>query len=166
MEWKFSADEIAKRGPWYEANKFCLDLEAHVNDIIEQSTSKGTMHVTSINFGNPDTLDINQDFDILYDQLDHVDEDHKMKAKNLKANVQDEIRKLFIPKLQKLEMILLLNAFNLKGRPIIDLFHKFENKVRVMRSPEEFSNIMGGGFMALFYKVCMSYFVYTMFLHV
>ena len=142
-----------------------MDLEKIVNNLIDKH--KGDMHVIPIDLANSETLDINQDFDRLYEQLDpnNISEDHEQQANFLISVIQDEIKK-FIPKLKQLEMILLLNAFNLKGKPIIDLFHKFENKERCMRTPEEFVHIIGGGFMALFYKVCSVCFVFIISLHV
>ena len=142
-----------------------MNLEKTVNNLIDKH--KGDVHVIHINLANSETLDINQDFDSLYDQLDpkKVSQENRHQAILLKNTLQDEIKR-FIPKLEQLEMILLLNSFNLKGRPIIDLFHKFENKARVMRTPEEFVNIIGGGFMALFYKVSSVCFVFFMSLHI
>jgi hypothetical protein len=153
-DWIMSADSELNKGPWYEANKFCLDSESYINKKIE--LAKQEISLNKMDFSNTECSNLNQDFDKLYSQLDHVSEDHINVANHLRSTVKDYVNNTMIPKMLSLEIILLLQAFNVKGKPIIDLFHKFEDNKRVMREPAEFAVIVGGGFMALFYKVSIS----------
>ena len=58
------------------------------------------------------------------------------------------------PTLLALEIIILLNAFHLKNKPILDLFYTYdsENK-RVLKDSKDFYDLIAGRFMVFYYKV-------------
>ena len=116
-----STDLDANKGPWFEANKFCLDSATFINMKIADF-NKEEIHISPVDFGNNETLDIVQDFQNVYAQLDHVSDHRIFEAELLKKQLKQYLDNTMMPKLRKLEMILLLQAFNLKGKPIIDVF--------------------------------------------
>ena len=127
-----------------------MDLQNGINTYIVQSRT--TLCANEVDFSNTDTSDINQDIDILFNQLDGAGEKNKLAANFIK-NQCLEFFKSMTTKLLELEVIIVLQAFMLKDKPIIDLFYKYENQQRTMRDYTEFCLIVGGGYMALFYKV-------------
>lgn len=139
-------------GPINEANQLCLDSEAALNQILLRC--KSSFPVDPIDFSNNRTLTLNEDVDhLFFTNLKDVPTDKKLLARQVKEECENYIESQMLPKLLKLEFIILLQAFTIKGKPIIDLFYTFNNEVRVMRDPKDFCCIMGGGFMALFYKL-------------
>lgn len=158
----FCSDESAKQfifsgdssGPWSQSNDVALFLQIELNKIV--SRSKGTkFHIDDVDFGDSKTLSLTEDIDNLFKQLRGVDEHHRECADSIISQCETFFETVMIPRLFNLEMIILIQAFTLKGKPIIDLFYTYnENNERVLRDHVEFCYIMSGGFMALFYKVC------------
>lgn len=122
-----------------------------LNVILKQA--EGTFHLEPVDFSNPATLSITDDVDNMFKSLRCVDEHHRHLAKCIIGDCEEYLGTVMCPRLYKLEMIILLQAFILKDKPIIDVFYTFKENVRVMREPDEFCYIMSNGFMALFYKV-------------
>ncbi len=158
FEFLLSADEEEHKGPWYEANRFLLDSEIGINKLL--AAVKASFPVRQVDFSNTETSNINEDMEFLFKQLDRVEEQDKNVASAISQNCKLYFKNTMIPKLFKLEIILPLHAYNLKGKPIIDLFYKFEKYNgeyrRVMKDYKEFSSSIGGHFMASFYKVCIA----------
>lgn len=151
-EFEVLDDNKLRAGPWAEANQFCQELETGINRII--SRAEKFFPLSPIDFANDTTLTLNDDIEKLYHQLEMVDEDNGLMAHQIWEECERFIEKVGTPRLLTLEVIILLNAFNIKGKPIIDLFYTYDDlEQRKLRDPNEFCYIMGGGFMALFYKV-------------
>lgn len=143
---------LQKGGPWCEANAFILESQKAINEILK--FPQGKFLVRDVDFSCCETLTIDQDLLILFDVLDTIEEEHLHIVLCVKARLKEYIEKVMYPKLLALEMILVLQAYSFKGKPIIDLFYTFnENNDRVMQEPERFSFSMSGGFMSLFYKL-------------
>ena len=87
--------------------------------------------------------------------LNSVDSSNIFSAKQIAQDLQKYIQETMLPKLLKLEVILLVNAYIVKSKPICDLFYCFDelSKQRVLRDSKEFYNLIAGGFMVLYYKV-------------
>lgn len=129
----------------------CSEAERAINKFLKRAEL--VFPVPEVNFANQSTLNFNDDIDLLYQTFDNVDQQHTLLAKQIKEQCEEYIQNVMVPKMLKLEVIILLQAFNVRGKPIIDLFYTYNNKSRVMRDPVEFCFITGGGFMSLFYKV-------------
>ena len=76
-------------------------------------------------------------------------------ANKLIGNILEYVDSTMQTDLYKLECIIVLNAFLLKNKPIIDIFYTYDDYGnRVLRKPKDFYRIMGAsGFVAHFYKV-------------
>lgn len=143
--------ENGNAGPWAEANDFILDAELAINGFL--NVAKGYFFIEPVDFSTNETTTLNNDFEQLFHYLDSIGEEHRQLVDHIKTACVEYIDHVMHPRLIRLEMIILLNAFNFRGKPMVDLFYKYNDKARVMKSPDEFSYIMAGGFMSLFYKV-------------
>lgn len=130
---------------------FCSEAEREINKFLKRAEC--LFPVKEVDFASQDTLNFNEDIDLLYETLDNVDQQHYLVAKQIKEQCVEYIANVMVPRMLQLEAIILLQAFNVRGKPIIDLFYTYKNKARVLRDPVEFCFITGGGFMSLFYKV-------------
>lgn len=149
---KFEMCVGAERGPWYEASDLIFKTERDVNNLLSRAI--GRFPIDNIDFSDKDHLDFNHDFKKLYRQLENVEGSmNSQMASNILSECEQYIETVFVPELLKLEMIIILNAFNLKDKPIIDVFYKYRNEERIMRDAGEFCEIMGGAFMTMYYKV-------------
>lgn len=153
-DFKLCDDPFKNKGPWHEVNQAIIHAETFINDRLI-SRADELFNIRPVDLSDNASLSLNEEFEKFYSHLDMVDEDHETLAQQIKQSCEEYVKKTLVPKLLRLEMIILLQAFNIKGKPIIDLFYTFKNCVRVLREPLEFCFIMGGGFMALFYKVLL-----------
>ena len=167
----FNSDEEKKEfilsgnnsGPWDEANKFCVNAQNDINYYLLRA--KNVFHIDDVNFGDSGTISLSEDIEKLFKQLSTAEERHNNLIKLITEQCETYFKEVMIPKLYQLEMIILLQAFNLKGKPIIDVFQIFDNETqkRRMRNADEFCYVMAGagGFMALFYKVGTTSILFT-----
>ena len=112
-----------------------------------------------MNFFKDDTRNLSSELHETFCALNSVDSSSANLAKHLSLKIQKYVAEKMLPKLLQLEMIILLNAYILKGKPICDLFYCFdtESKQRIVRdTKDDFYNLVAGEFMVLYYKVCNS----------
>lgn len=149
---KLVDDNVRKGGPWCEANTFILESQNHINEILKHALGK--FIVKDIDFSCSETLTLNQDLENLFNFLDTVDQEHRNVVNYIKAQLEGYISRFMNPNLLQLEMILLLQAFHFKGKPIIDVFYDYNEKnKRVFRTAERFCGDMESAYMSLFYKL-------------
>ena len=58
-----------------------------------------------------------------------------------------------LPQLMTLQIFVVIGAFVVEEKPIVDIFYTFKDNQRTKRTPMEFCIIMCGDFMTFFYKV-------------
>ena len=111
--------------------------------------------IPPVNFFEDDTKNLSSELENVFTALQNVDKTNEHMAKHIEQTLRIYIAETMLPKLLELEVIILLNAYILKSRPICDLFYCFDpltNK-RVMRNSKAFYNLVAGSFMVMYYKV-------------
>ena len=63
------------------------------------------------------------------------------------------IENTILQELMALQIFVVIGAFVVDEKPIIDIFYTFKDNQRTKRTPMEFCIIMCGDFMTFFYKV-------------
>ena len=142
------------KGPWYEAVNFLESSQFDINTICGKFSSE--LDVPLVNFFEDGTRNISSELEVIFSFLNSVDMTSKQHvAAHISLNLRKYIAEVMAPKLKRLEVIILLNAFMLKGKPICNLFYCFDkiSKKLVMREAKSFYNLVAGSFMVMYYKV-------------
>ena len=108
-----------------------------------------------MNFFSNDNKNLSSELEVSFNALNCVDVKDQLQAKYIIQQVQTYIEDTMLPEVLKLQMILLINAFNLKSKLICDLFYSFDtmSKERKMRDSKDFYTLVAGRFMVSYYKV-------------
>lgn len=149
------------KGPWYHALLFLESTELYINRLLKRC--EGHFSVRMLDFSEPMSLTLEDDFKMLFQQLQSSPQKYMIMAQNLIEEIGVYIHDVMYHAIRQLELIIVLQSFFVKGKPIIDLFYTYDDQnERVMRKPEEFYMLIGGSFMTYYYKVsllCSVYFV-------
>ena len=108
-----------------------------------------------MNFFSNDKRNLSNELEASFNALNCVDAKDKLHAKFITQEVQTYIADNMLPQMLRLQMILLLNAFNIKSKLICDPFYCFdtESKKLKMRDSKDFYTLVAGRFMVSYYKV-------------
>ena len=144
--------DAGSRGPWYDAIIFLEDSQDNINAILKRAQQR--IPIRDINFFNDPTRNITSEIEECLKCLENVNQKHEFLAKDIQREILNYVEETMRPNLLTLEMIILLNAFHLKNKPIIDIFYTYdsENK-RVLKDSKDFYYLIAGRFMVFYYKV-------------
>jgi hypothetical protein len=99
-----------------------------------------------VDFFKNEKTNISEDIGEIFNALNSVDSSNIHMAKQIEQDLKQYITKYMIPTLFSLEVILLLNAFILKSKPICDMFYCFDEvtKERKLKDPRDFYTLIAG----------------------
>ena len=128
-------------------------LEESVNTIIMEA-NKSSYSIHLVDLGSNNSNNFNEDMEHVYSSLEsmRLTDNKKTIAESLKTKL-DAVIEAAVIKFQKLDFFIFYSAFLCNGQPIVDIFYKTENNKRILRPSREFALVVGGSFMAMYYKV-------------
>lgn len=135
-----------------EAVEILNEAEQYLNKLIEQDTMLFPI-ANKVEFGNPNTSDLNEDVLAVFRCLEKVAEKWSVKACDLKDKIANYLNDTLMPKLKCLDILIVLSAFFIRNKPIVDLFTITTDGVRKYKTGREFVKLVSGSFMSHFYKV-------------
>ena len=152
LQLKFASND-KYYGPQSQAINAIDKLEESVNTIIMEA-NKSSYSMNLVDLGSNNSNNFNEDMDHVYSSLESMglSDNKKIIAESLKTKL-DAVIEAAVIKFQKLDFFIFYSAFLCKGQPIVDIFYKTENNKRILRPSREFALVVGGSFMAMYYKV-------------
>lgn len=130
-----------------------MEAQAHINGLIETASIQFPIP-ERVNFANSKSSDFNEDIQSIFSCLDNVAQRLKPEAAKLKENIAKYLEASFLPKLKRLEILIILSAFVVRNKPFVDLFYVSTQTGRRLKTGKEFVKLFCGSFMSLYYKVC------------
>jgi len=111
--------------------------------------------VPVVDFFKDDTRNLSKELEDIFIALNCVEKSNVNMAKHIVQELKNYIEGTMLKSLLKLQVIIILNAFMLKSKPICDLFYCFDavSKHRIMRDSKDFQSLVGGRFIVSYYKV-------------
>lgn len=132
--------------------KLIRKCQDDINDIIEKN--KNNLNIPTIDF-KEDSRDFNDDLKVVFDVLDSLKMNPRwlLTASYVEGLLCQYIENTMLPQLMTLQIFVVIGAFVVEEKPIVDIFYTFKDNQRTKRTPMEFCIIMCGDFMTFFYKV-------------
>ena len=137
---------------YLEAINVVLEAQHKINWLIEDKTRLFPIS-ERVNFASIETSDFNEDVLKVFSCLEDVAQRFQSQTTTLKESIQEYLENDFLPKLKRLDILIILSAFVVRNKPFVDLFYNTSETDRKLKPGRELAKILAGSFMALFYKV-------------